>query len=313
MNTGEAMESVEAKKFLFDNDFTKVEMTPPAPEEEPSDENGENENDGQATDVEEEIIEEVIIPTFSEEEVQKAREEGVQTGRDEALKDLEGSLQKKLSDTMTTMEQRLAEILDQQIEQKDERTRNAAAVASVIVRKIFPSLNMEKAMDEINHMIEQALSKTSGKTKMMFYVADEIKNDVESKITDISALSGREIEVKVIGNPDTKLGDCRIEWSGGGLVRDQNQMWREIDEIIERNLGGMPTIGPEESGGSVTDNETVETVESVETAENNDSADTHDNEVSEEISEAPSEVVEETTGETPEETDGTTEDENNPL
>lgn len=291
MNTGEAMESVEAKKFLFDNDFTKVEMTPPAPEEEPSDENGENENDGQATagetDVEEEIIEEVIIPTFSEEEVQKAREEGVQTGRDEALKDLEGSLQKKLSDTMTTMEQRLVEILDQQIEQKDERTRNAAAVASVIVRKIFPSLNMEKAMDEINHMIEQALSKTSGKTKMMFYVSDKIKNDVESKITDISALSGREIEFKVIGNPDTQLGDCRIEWSGGGLVRDQNQMWREIDEIIERNLGGMPTIGPEESSGSVTDNETVETVEtveSVETAENNDSADTHDNEVSDEVS-----------------------------
>lgn len=239
------MESVEVKKFLFENDFTNMEMMPPAPEA-PKESDEKAEQEAEATEgepvvpVAEEKIEEVVIPTFSEEDVSTAREEGVQHGRDEALKDMEGSLQKKLAETLHTLEQKLDGVVNEQLAQKEVKTRSAASIAAVIVRKLFPSLNMDKAMDEINHMIGLALEKTSGETKMLFYVASEIKDDVEHKITEMAALSGREIDFKVMGSADVALGDCTIEWSGGGLVRDQGQMWREIDEIVERNLGVLP-------------------------------------------------------------------------
>lgn len=232
------MSGAKIQKFLFNNDFNDLEPIPPAPEEiKEQDEAVEMEP---AVKEEEVVVEEVIIPTFSEEDVNRAREEGIQHGRDEALKDMEGSLQKKLAETMQVLEQKLDGITNEQLAQKEEKVRNAAAVAVVIVRKLFPSLNMDKAMDEINHMIEQALKKTSGETKMVFSVASEIKADVENKVAEMVALSGREIDFKVVGSTDIKMGDCTIEWSGGGLVRDQDQMWREIDEIVERNLGGLP-------------------------------------------------------------------------
>ena len=255
MNTAETMNSAEVKKFLFDNDFTDLEPPAPAPEVR-EDANEEASIDEQAdtneSAPEEEIIEEEIIPTFSEEDVNRAREEGIARGRDEALKDLEGSLQKKLAETMRELEQKLDGIANEQLAQKEEKNRNAASVAAVIVRKLFPSLNMEKAMDEIGHMIGQALKKTSGETKMVFSVADEIKDEVERKITEMVTLSGREVDFKVLGNADIQLGDCTIEWSGGGLVRDQDQMWREIDEIVERNLGTAPTA----EAGDKTNDET---------------------------------------------------------
>ena len=239
MNTAEIMSSAGIKKFLFDNDFTNLEPILPAPEEaKEQDEAAEMELAVKEEEVE--VEEEVVIPTFSEEDVNRAREEGTQHGRDEALKDMEGSLQKKLAETMQVLEQKLDGITNEQLAQKDGKVRNAAAVAAVIVRKLFPSLNMDKAMDEINHMIEQALKKTSGETKMVFSVASEIKDDVENKVAEMVALSGREIDFKVVGSADIKMGDCTIEWSGGGLIRDQDQMWREIDEIVERNLGSLP-------------------------------------------------------------------------
>ena len=268
MNTAETMSGAEVKKFLFDNDFTNLESAAPVPESKEGAKEA-AEEDALAKEIEtapeEEIIEEVIIPTFSEEEVNKAREEGVARGRDEALKDLEGSLQKKLAETMQELEQKLGTIEDEQAAQKEERSRSAASIAAVIVRKLFPSLNMEKAMDEISHMIEQSLEKTSGETKMVFSVASEIKDEVERKVAEMVTLSGREVEFKVVGNTDIQLGDCTIEWSGGGLVRDQDQMWREIDEIVERNLGTAPAAEVSEKTANEKNDETSD-----ETDETND-------------------------------------------
>ncbi len=238
MNTAEIMSGAEIQKFLFDNDFSNLEPILPTPEEIKEQAEATEIEVGAKEEVEE--IEEIVIPTFSEEDVNRAREEGILHGRDEALKDMEGSLQKKLAETLQVLEQKLNGIANEQLAQKEEKVRNATSVAAVIVRKLFPSLNMDNATDEISHMIDQALKKTSGETKMVFSVANEIKDDVENKVAEIVALSGREIDFKVVGNDDIKMGDCTIEWSGGGLVRDQDQMWREIDEIVERNLGSLP-------------------------------------------------------------------------
>ncbi|MDH5490215.1 MAG: FliH/SctL family protein [Rhodospirillaceae bacterium] len=239
MITAENMAGAEIKKFLFDNDFTDLEPIAPIKQEANPAETDESEEpalDENSAAPEEEVIEE-IIPTFSQEEVDRAKEEGIQLGRDEALKDLEGSLQKKLAETMQALEGKLADIADEQARQNEERARSAVAIASVMMRKLFPALNMKSAMDEINHMIAQAMEKTSGGTSIVFHVSDQVTGDVETKISELAALAGRDIEFKVVGSADMALGDCKIEWSGGGLTRNQAQMWNEIDEIIERNIG----------------------------------------------------------------------------
>ena len=250
------MAGAEIKKFLFDNDFTDIEPIAPAPQAETQDEPKDNEEpESSEVDAIQEEIEE-IIPTFSKEELDRAKEEGIQQGRDEALKDLEGSLQQKLSETMQTVETKLVDIANEQALQNEERARNAVAIASVMMRKLFPALNMKNAMDEINHMIAQAIKKTSGGTSIVFHVSDQIKADVEKKISEMAELSGRDIEFKVVGSSDTVLGDCKIEWSGGGLERDQNQMWNEIDEIIERNIGSIASPsddGSDDSGNNNSD------------------------------------------------------------
>lgn len=267
------MAGAEIKKFLFDNDFTDLEPIAPIKKEAKpveTDESEEPESDENSAAPAEEIIEE-IIPTFSQEDVDRAREEGAQRGRDEALKDLEGSLQKKLTDTVAAVEQKLVAIADEQDRQKDERTKNAAAIAAVMMRKLFPALNMKNAMAEINHMIEQAIEKTSGEAKIIFHVAEEIKGEVENKISEITATSGRDIEFKVVGSTDIAMGDCKIEWSGGGLVRNQGLIWNEIDEIIERNIGAItaPIDTPD-------DDETVTQTSEQDRSENDETDETTD-------------------------------------
>ena len=64
-----------------------------------------------------------------------------------------------------------------------------------------------------------------------------------AKIEDMRAgFAGRLV---VMGDPDIRLGDGRLEWVDGGLVRDSEALAAEIDKQITEYLaalGGPNTI-----------------------------------------------------------------------
>jgi len=219
------------KKFLFDTDFSpeanlKAQLEAQA-KAEPEDE---------LVEIEEETLADVPL-TFTEEDIARVREEGFQAGHTEAARDLTSALEQRLANTMDAISAQVANLFDAFARDKEEHSRDAVAVATVIVRKLFPALNMDKAMDEIEHMIVEAMQRTSGSPTLIIRVTPSMKEAVEAKVDELIALRGREGTVTVMSDDKLTEGDAAIEWDGGGMVRDSTLMWQEIDEIIERNLG----------------------------------------------------------------------------
>ena len=219
------------KKFLFDTDFSpeanlKAQLEAQA-KAEPEDE---------LVEIEEETLADVPL-TFTEEDIARVREEGFQAGHTEATRDLTSALEQRLANTMDAISAQVANLFDAFARDKEEHSRDAVAVATVIVRKLFPALNMDKAMDEIEHMIVEAMQRTSGSPTLIIRVTPSMKEAVEAKVDELIALRGREGTVTVMSDEKLTEGDAAIEWDGGGMVRDSTLMWQEIDEIIERNLG----------------------------------------------------------------------------
>ena len=219
------------KKFLFDTDFSpeanlKAQLEAQA-KAEPEDE---------LVEIEEETLADVPL-TFTEEDIARVREEGFQAGHTEAARDLTSALEQRLANTMDAISAQVANLFDAFARDKEEHSRDAVAVATVIVRKLFPALNMDKAMDEIEHMIVEAMQRTSGSPTLIIRVTPTMKEAVEAKVDELIALRGREGTVTVMSDDKLTEGDAAIEWDGGGMVRDSTLMWQEIDEIIERNLG----------------------------------------------------------------------------
>lgn len=219
------------KKFLFDTDFSpeanlKVQLEAQA-KAKPKEELAEIEEEDQVE----------APPTFTEEDMARAREEGFQAGHTEATRDLTSALEQRLTNTMDAISAQVANLFDAFARDKEEHSRDAVAVATVMVRKLFPALNMDKAMDEIQHMIVEAMQRTSGSPTLIIRVTSGMKEAVEAKVEELVALRGREGVVTVIADDKLSDGDAAIEWDGGGMVRDSTLMWQEIDEIIERNLG----------------------------------------------------------------------------
>jgi flagellar assembly protein FliH len=56
---------------------------------------------------------------------------------------------------------------------------------------------------------------------------------------EVEALAqSRGFEGRIVVAPDDglKAGDCRIEWSQGGVIRDADEIWRAIEAAMEQAL-----------------------------------------------------------------------------
>ena len=238
------MTAESPKRYLFDNDFGHdVGLHTRA--QHGGDSSLEAADEAGAFNLETETVAAEVIeeeappppPSYTQEELDRAREEGLTAGRDAATRDMASAIEQRLLDTLDAINNRVAGLFDAYREDKEQHSRDAVAVATVIVRKLFPAMNMDKAMAEIEHMIVEAMKRTSGSPALIVRVPADIHAEVDEKAQSLAALRGREGTLNVIADKDLAIGDVMVEWDGGGMSRNTALIWQEIDEIIERNLG----------------------------------------------------------------------------
>ncbi len=218
------------QKFLFDTIFDVEE--PPEDEEE-------------TTDEEEEAEPEVVVPTFSEEEMAAAREESFATGKAEGVNEAAEATERLISASLEKLSQQFDSLFKAQEEADAAIMENAISVACGITRKVFPALNQQGALGEIERMTVMSLEKILEEPQVIIAVNPEFEAALKERLDTLTAQAGYKGEVKIIADDGIVPGDCRIEWSGGGANRDMDELWQEIDEIVERNLSGNPEISPE--------------------------------------------------------------------
>jgi len=74
---------------------------------------------------------------------------------------------------------------------------------------------------------------------------------LKERLGTLAAQANYKGKVEVLGADDILPGDCRVEWAGGGAQRKLDELWQEIDEIIERNLSGE--LAPAETAGEASE------------------------------------------------------------
>ena len=250
------MSATGHKKFLFDLDFGS-DTDPHAQLAEQRRKAEEAEATArEAEEVDEEP--EIVVPTYSQEELDQARAEGFQEGHAEATRDLSSAVEQRLADTLEAINAQIHGLHQSYEQDREEHNRDAVAVATIIVRKLFPAMNMDKAIDEIGHMVTEALQRTSGEATLIIRVHPDLKDTVKEKANDLAAMRGQDGAITVMADETVEPGDAAVEWEGGGMIRDSQLMWQEIDKVIERNLGDDRFDGPQPAEAEPAQQEVVE-------------------------------------------------------
>jgi flagellar assembly protein FliH len=237
----EATNMPALKKFLFDTPFDTPFDRPEKQEEE------------KAPEVEESQPEEEAPPTYSEEEVNAAREEGFAAGKKEGIAEAANATEHQIMELLKKMEGQYTKLFRIQNESNSATARDATAVAVVVARKVLPDLNQRNALGEVERFAEMALEKVIKEPHVVMRVNPRIYGPLAKRIDAL--IAGKEYagQIKLMADDGIPVGDCRMEWRNGGGERNLAAKMREIDEIIERNLGSSVTV----TDGAAGDSESV--------------------------------------------------------
>ncbi len=224
-----------AKKFMFDTRFDEE----PRPEE-----------PAEVVEEEPEAEEAEEAPTFSQDDVNAARDEGFAAGRDQGVREAAGVTERMTAEALGAVGERLAELFRIQQETNTATAADAVAVAAAVVRKLFPDLSRRNALGEVERLIEDVMDTMMGEPRVTIRVDAELHTALEEHVAGLATRHGFEGQIDVVADPELPAGDCRIEWRNGGAERNSDALWQEIDLIVARNLGdGAAKDDDDEYGG----------------------------------------------------------------
>jgi flagellar assembly protein FliH len=178
-------------------------------------------------------------PMFTEAEMQgacdiarrKGEEAGMTRGRNEAV----AAFDKQVAATLSTIAQQTADIA-RGIAAEAQAAGKSVDLALAIVRKLHPALVERQGMAEIESVLSQCLESLKQEPRLVAYVHSARLDALQERLTQLSASSGFEGRVVLIGDDAMGESDCRVEWADGGVEREAGRIWRAVEEALARYI-----------------------------------------------------------------------------
>jgi flagellar assembly protein FliH len=135
--------------------------------------------------------------------------------------------------TLATQSAEMAAALDDATAQS---RREAVELAASVGRKLALHLLARYPTVELDALIGECMQSLGGVPHLVIRchptIADGIR-DIATAHMQTSGFAGRLV---VMGDPELRLGDGRLEWVDGGLVRDIGAVSKDIDQKISAYL-----------------------------------------------------------------------------
>lgn len=139
---------------------------------------------------------------------------------------------RQLAAAASSLGDRVAALAAAQDDMRRATLRDAVELSTAIARKLAAGLVAAQPQAEIEALIADCLGSLDGVPHLVIRCHPELADSVRQIATDRIHVSGFSGRLVVMGDPEIPLGDGRIEWVDGGLVRDQAEIAAEIDNRI---------------------------------------------------------------------------------
>ncbi len=178
-------------------------------------------------EVKEEVVEE-IVPTFSEDELNAAKEIAFQEGVVEGRRLHAQEVETRLLESMSQWQQRLEEFMAQEHLKNLKLQQEAAILAHRIAEKICRQVVYHHAAEVVEETFQEATSFMLEPGQVSIQIHPDLVEPVKQRIQ--AMIDKGEIEIHL--DPALEIGDCQLSWSGGGVEFKLNETLEKIDSYI---------------------------------------------------------------------------------
>jgi flagellar assembly protein FliH len=117
---------------------------------------------------------------------------------------------------------------------EDRLEAEAIDVAVAVAGKLATTLLAREPLVEIAALATECFSAFLAAPHVAVRVNNELYARAREELEAIARTRGAEGRLVVLGETDIALGDCRIEWADGGVIRDRAAIQSAIDDLVHR-------------------------------------------------------------------------------
>ncbi len=192
------------------------------------------------------------VPSIPEDVVAQliasAREEAYAEGLAAGERNSSNLASQTLASAAGTLAMQTAPMVEALERAMSDYRREAIELSLSIGRKLALHLVARYPQAELEGLIAECLSSLSGVPHLVIRCHPDLADAIRDNATAQMAHSGFSGRLVVMGEPDIRIGDGRLEWVDGGVVRDIAETAREIDRQIASYLAAPGRNDHEENG-----------------------------------------------------------------
>jgi flagellar assembly protein FliH len=207
-------------RFLFDTDFG---APPPPPKP-----------------LEPEVP--MVEEAWARAEIAKAEARGRAIGRDEGQREgraaAEVKAQERIAEEagrLTAAARSILAVLDAE---RLRVERDALDLAVLTASRLAEVLVSREPTAEIEALLKACLAPLAKAPHLVVRLQADHVERLKPELDRLAREAGFAGRLVVLGEPDIAVGDCRIEWADGGLVRDRAAIQARVIDLIDQYMAG---------------------------------------------------------------------------
>ena len=117
----------------------------------------------------------------------------------------------------------------------------AVHVAVAVAGKLAPELVAREPLTELSALAGECFRQLVATPQISIHIGGDIFDAAKDKLEEIARMRGFEGRLNV--QPDVAIapGDCRIEWTDGGVTRDTAATLAAIEDVVGRYVAARAT------------------------------------------------------------------------
>jgi flagellar assembly protein FliH len=199
-------------KFLFDADFGRVKAPPPQ-----------------------------ITPNEHQAAVAAAEQRGYERGVASAEAQARSEAERRTAAAYERIAGALAGLAVEMRAIEGRLEAEAVEVAVAVASRLSSALIAREPLAEIAALATECFGAVVAAPHAVVRVHNELYPATRERLEQIARARGFEGRLVVLGETDIALGDCRIEWADGGVIRERGAVETAINDLVARYIAARRT------------------------------------------------------------------------
>ena len=173
-------------------------------------------------------------PTFSEEDLNAAKQIALKQGIQEGKAEVMSGIEREIASSLDTISLKLESLMQVHKKWSEAINKDTLRLAHAIMKKLAPQITRNGELNEVERTIRHAFEFIDKQPKVLIQISQHLTLPLQEKIDLITSRANFDGKVVLIVNKELTGDDCRISWDSGEMERSMSTTWGQIDKIIDR-------------------------------------------------------------------------------